>query len=242
MITPVTLIVLNTRPYRETSLLVNAYTDILGRADFVVKGIRTPGQRAAASLFHPLSILEAQTYYKSERELHQLKEFQKKYLLEGLCRDVRKSSISLFIGEFLYKTVRESEKNPALFRFMEETVLGLDRAAEGLPDIHLYFATLLGKYLGYEPALETYSGEKPFFHMKDACFRETPDTSFGAFDREDSALMQKILAGASEEKIPLLCSGSRRNHFLNSLINYYSYHMGKCPEIKSLEILHQVFL
>ena len=78
MITPVTLIVLNTRPYRETSLLVNAYTNIWGRADFVIKGIRTPGQRAAASLFHPLSILEAQTYYKSERDLHQLKEFEKK--------------------------------------------------------------------------------------------------------------------------------------------------------------------
>ncbi|MFA5301927.1 MAG: DNA repair protein RecO [Bacteroidales bacterium] len=242
MITPLTLIVLNTRAYRETSLLVNAYTDIWGRADFVVKGIRTPRHRAAASLFHPLSILEAQTYYRTGRELHSLKEFQKKYLLEGLCSDVRKSSISLFIGEFLYKTVRESEKNPALFRFMEETVLNLDRAGEDLADIHLYFATRLGRYLGYEPALETYSPERPFFHMKDACFRESPDTSFAAFDIEDSALMQKILSRTSREKVPLFCSGTRRNHFLNSLIAYYGYHMGKSPEIKSLEVLHQVFL
>ncbi len=242
MITPLTLIVLNTRPYRESSLLVNAYTDIWGRADFVVKDIRTQRQRAAASFFHPLSILEAQTYYRSGRELHQLKEFQKKHLLEGLCSDVRKSSISLFIGEFLYKTVRESEKNPALFQFMEETVLNLDSAGEDLADIHLYFATLLGRYLGYEPALETYSPERPFFHMKDACFRETPDTCFAAFDREDSALMQKILSCASREKVPLFCSGTRRNHFLNSLIAYYGYHMGKSPEIKSLDVLHQVFL
>ena len=242
MITPLTLIVLNTRPYRETSLLVNAYTDTWGRADFVVRGIRTPRHRAAASLFHPLSILEAQTYYRSGRDLHQLKEFQKKYLLERLCSDVRKSSIGLFIGEFLYKTVRESEKNPDLFQFMEDTVLNLDSAGENLADIHLYFATLLGRYLGYEPALETYSPEKPFFHMKDACFRESPDTSFAAFDREDSALMQKILSHMSLEKGPLLCSGSRRNHFLNSLIAYYGYHMGKSPEIKSLQVLHQVFL
>jgi len=242
MITPLTLIVLNTRPYRETSLLINAYTDIWGRADFVVKGIRTPRHRAAASLFHPLSIMEAQAYYRPGRELHQLKEFQKKHLLEGLCSDVRKSSISLFIGEFLYKTVRESEKNPALYQFMEETVLTLDNACEDLADIHLYFATLLGRYLGYEPALETYSRERPFFHMKDACFRETPDTSFAAFDIEDSGLMQKILSHAFREKVPLFCSGTRGNHFLNSLIAYYGYHMGKSPEIKSLEVLHQVFL
>jgi len=242
MITPLTLIVLNTRPYRETSLLINAYTDLWGRADFVIKGIRTPRMRAAASLFHPLSILEAQTYYRSGRELHQLKEFQKKHLLEGLCSDVRKSSIGIFIGEFFFKTVRESEKNPALFQFMEETVLRLDRSGEDLADVHLYFATLLGRYLGYEPVLETYSPEKPFFHMKDACFRETPDTCFAAFDKEDSALMQKILSGSLQDKNSLLCSGSRRNHFLNSLIAYYGYHMGKSPDIKSLEVLHQVFL
>ncbi|HBG54168.1 MAG TPA: hypothetical protein DDW70_08165, partial [Rikenellaceae bacterium] len=58
MITPLTLIVLNTRPYRETSLLVNAYTNIWGRADFLVRGIRTVRNRALASLFHPLSILD----------------------------------------------------------------------------------------------------------------------------------------------------------------------------------------
>ena len=76
MITPLKLIVLNTRPYRETSLLVNAYTDIWGRADFIVRGIRTA--RTMQNMFHPLSILDTRTYYH-EKDLNQLKEYQKIY-------------------------------------------------------------------------------------------------------------------------------------------------------------------
>jgi len=73
MITPLQLIVLNTRPYKETSLLVNTYTDVLGRADFVVNGVRTPRNRASAALFHPFSILDSQAYISDKKELHRLK-------------------------------------------------------------------------------------------------------------------------------------------------------------------------
>ena len=242
MITPLTLIVLNTRPYRETSLLVNAYTDTWGRADFLVRGIRTVRNRALASLFHPLSILDARTYFHAKRDLNQLKEYQKIYLLENLCSDVRKSSISLFISELLYKTIRESEENRELFRFVTNTIQELDRAGKELPDLHLYFAVRLCRYLGYAPGTESFSTERIFFYIAKACFCDTPDLSPGAFDKEDSLLLQQILSCPAGEIRPLSCSGSRRHHFLNSLMSYYGYHLGKTPQIRSLEALHQVFL
>ncbi|HPJ82398.1 MAG: DNA repair protein RecO [Bacteroidales bacterium] len=242
MINPLTLIVLNTRPYRETSLLVNAYTDTWGRADFLVKGIRTVRNRALASLFHPLSILDTRTYFHAKRELNQLKEYQKIHLLENLCSDVRKSSISLFISELLYKTVRESEENRELFGFVTNTILDLDRAGTELADLHLYFAVRLCRYLGYAPDAESFSADRKYFHIGKACFCDTPDLLSGAFDKEDSLLLQQVLSCPSGEIRLLSCSGSRRHHFLNSLMSYYSYHLGKTPEIRSLDILHQVFL
>lgn len=242
MITPLTLIILNTRPYRETSLLVNAYTDTRGRADFLVKGIRTARNRALASLFHPLSILDTRTYFHAKRELNQLKEYQKVYLLEDLCSDARKSSIGLFISELLYKTVRESEENRELFRFVTDTILGLDRAGDELADPHLYFAVRLCRYLGYEPDAESFLNSRIYFHMGKACFCETPDPMSGAFDQEDSLLLHQILSCPAGQIRPLSCSGSRRHHFLHSMISYYGYHLGKAPEIRSLDVLHQVFL
>ena len=242
MITPLKLIVLNTRPYRETSLLVNAYTDIWGRADFIVRGIRTARNKASAAMFHPLSILDTRTYYHEKKDLNQLKEYQKIYLLDGLCSDVRKSSVGLFIGELLYKTVRESEENRALFGFVADTILELDRAGVELADLHLYFAARLCRYLGYAPDLSAPAQKNIFFDIKGACFRDTPDTSYGAFDLDASRLFRQILTCPPGEATPLQCSGTKRHHFLNCLMNYYGYHMGKTPDIRSVDILHQVFL
>ncbi|HBG54167.1 MAG TPA: hypothetical protein DDW70_08160, partial [Rikenellaceae bacterium] len=96
-------------------------------------------------------------------------EYQKIYLLENLCSDVRKSSISLFISELLYKTVRESEENPELFRFVTNTILALDRAGTELADLHLHFAVHLCRYLGYAPDVESYSEDRKYFHIGKAC-------------------------------------------------------------------------
>lgn len=242
MITPLTLIVLNTRPYRETGLLVNAYTDILGRASFVLKGIRTARNRAAASVFHPLSILDTRTYLQTKRDLYQLKEYHKVYLLENICTNVLKSSVGLFMSELLYKTVREEEENPALFRYITRAILQLDSAGDELPDLHLYFAVHLCRYLGYAPNLESYSQNRTYFDIGGAFFREFPDPSGGTFNKEDSLLLYRILTCPPSEARPLSCCGSRRHHFLNSMLLYYGYHMGKIPEIRSLDVLHQVFL
>ncbi|HPW77888.1 MAG: DNA repair protein RecO [Bacteroidetes bacterium ADurb.Bin037] len=242
MITPLTLIVLNTRPYRETSLLVNAYTDVLGRASFVVKGIRTARNRAAASVFHPLSILDTRTYLHTKKDLYQLKEYSKIYLLDNICTNVLKSSIGLFIGELLYKTVKEQEQNPALFRYITQAILQLDGAGEELSDLHLFFTVHLCRFLGYAPDPESFSPNRIYFDIGAARFREYPDASGGTFDKEDSLLLHRILTCPISEARSLSCSGSRRYHFLNSMLHYYGYHMGKIPEIRSLEVLHQVFL
>ncbi|HKM31468.1 MAG TPA: DNA repair protein RecO, partial [Bacteroidales bacterium] len=236
MITPLQLIVLNTRPYKETSLLVNTYTDVLGRADFVVNGVRTPRNRAAAAVFHPFSILDSQAYISDKKELHRLKEYKKTIPLHGLCTDVRKSSIGLFMAELVYRTVRESEENRDLYHFLKETIVQLDCAGEELPDVHVYFTVRLCRYLGYAPRAEGSSAG--YFDIRKGSFTpfseqaNSPGRQTDTFDKEDSCMLHKILLCPPGTYQPLTCTGAQRYKFLNSMIGYYGYHMGRSPQIK----------
>lgn len=225
MITPLQFIVLNAKPYRETSLLVSGYADVKGRMDFVVNGVRTAKNKAAAAVFHPLSLLDAQAYVSQKHTLHRLKEYKKALPLFSLCSDVRKSSMALFMAELVYRTVKESEENRELYRFLKESIVQLDSAKDSFADRHLYFTVTLCKYLGYAI---------------------TPDNTAGSgtevFDREEAQLLQKIVSCPPDAYRPLPYTGSQRHSFLKSLMKYYEYHMGKLPQIRSLDILHQVFL
>ncbi|MFY9117032.1 MAG: DNA repair protein RecO [Bacteroidales bacterium] len=225
MITPLQFIVLNAKPYRETSLLVSGYADVKGRMDFVVNGVRTAKNKAAAAVFHPLSLLDAQAYVSQKHTLHRLKEYKKALPLFSLCSDVRKSSMALFMAELVYRTVKESEENRELYRFLKESIVQLDSAKDSFADRHLYFTVALCKYLGYAI---------------------TPDHTAGSgtevFDREEAQLLQKIVSCPPDAYRPLPYTGSQRHSFLKSMMKYYEYHMGKLPQIRSLDILHQVFL
>lgn len=236
MIQSATLIILHTQRYKESSLLVYAYSNVYGRQNYLVKGVRSPKNKAKASCFHPLSILEAETYNNPKKELQQLKEYHKVFPLENLFLDVAKSTTALFMGELLYKCLRETETDPALFDFVYQTVVELDNAPEHDPNTPIRFASQLCRYLGYEPHDNYHPQDAPFFHIASASFFPTPDLIQDAFDTDSSFLLHALLA-----KVPFTTTGAKRHAFLTRLLAFYAYHMGKPITLQSPDILHSIF-
>lgn len=64
--------------------------------------------------------------------MHRMKEVRSLTPLSSLPFDVRKSTISLFMAEVLYRLIRESEANEPLFDFVCRSVVQLDRMTEGI--------------------------------------------------------------------------------------------------------------
>ena len=235
------LIVLNTRPFSESSLLVYALTDKFGRQNYLIKGIRTAKNKGLAALFHPLSLMEVQACHNPKKELQQLRADRKCIPLEQLCFDVRKSAQAMFIGELLYKTIREVEANPVLFRFVYESVIALNDAHTNPSDQHLYFAASLCRFLGYAPSCTGYSPGSEYFHIARGEFASLPDPVPGGFTLETSRMFYQLLNGTSRDSKPLLCPGSLRHLFLQHLVRYYDFHMDKPLNLKSPGVLHQIF-
>jgi len=241
MIHSVRLIVLHTLKYTDSSLLVYAYTNLFGRQTYLLRGIRTAKKHGAAAHFFPLHIIEAEVYYKSGASLHHIKEFYSTNVLQGIRTHLYKSAIALFLGEALYKIVREEEPNPSLFRFLSDSILELDALQDGIANFHLHFLTRLCTHLGYAPNLNYHPLHAPFFDISQGLFVPSDSLSGPAFSNEDSALLYQLYTAPSASaagSIPL--NGTQRSLFVEAMIRYLSYHLNFPLALNAPEVLRQV--
>ena len=213
-------IVLKNVKYGDSSLIVQIYTEDFGRQSLLVHGVRKKKSNFGYFFFEPLSLLNLDIYYKENRDLQTLKEAKPCIVLHHLLSDVKKSSIAIFISEVLFRCLREVESNKSLFNYLFHAIQILDVADEGLENFHIIFLLQLSKFLGIHPKNNT-----GLIHFKNIN------------ENQLNNLFEYSLQDISDLKI----EKSVRLEFLNQLILYYKTHLEGMGEIKSLQVLHDVY-
>jgi DNA repair protein RecO (recombination protein O) len=172
------------------------------------------------------------------------------YNLSSLRGDIYKSSIAIFISELLGKTVREAESNPHLYSFISSSVQILEHTTDGVANFHIHFITHLCKMLGFMP-LDNYSPATPIFDMATAKFISNfgiPQYGSQTMGEMESRMLHALMNTPSTNIGKIMCngeelqlSGQARLSYSKRMIEYISHHIGNNIEIKSLDILHQIF-
>jgi len=225
-------IVLHHVKYGETSLIVTLYTERHGRMTCIVSGIRSKKTHLSLTYFQPLTLLEAEIYYKSNREVHRLKELSCPFHYTSIPFSITKRTISLFLAEILWLTLREEESNEGLFNFLFHAFQLLDSKDEGVANFHLLFLIHYSRYLGiFPPGLESSPDISRFADMK--VFRNLP----GETGRTFMEMMKTSLAQA--EIISLNKAG--RLILLDALVKYFEEHLEGMGRIKSVAVLKELF-
>ena len=148
-------IVLHTIKYGDSSAIAYLFTDVLGRMSYMVQGIRSKrGRGNKAALLQPMFLVEFEGVEQPHAQMHRIREMCSLRPLMSVPFDVRKSTISMFMAEVLYRLIREVEANEPLFDFLCEAVLKLDAMREGIANYHLWFLVRLSAYLGFYPGNE----------------------------------------------------------------------------------------
>ena len=120
-------IVLHTIKYGDSSAIAYLFTDVLGRMSYMVQGIRSKrGRGNKAALLQPMFLVEFEGVEQPHAQMHRVREMRSLRPLMSVPFDVRKSTISMFMAEVLYRLIREVEANKPLFDFLCEAVLKLD--------------------------------------------------------------------------------------------------------------------
>lgn len=233
-------IILHQIRYTDSGIIVYLYTRNFGRQTILIKGMRKKKSGRHNVFFQPMFILDIELYYKEGRGMQTMRDFSVSFAPARIHEDVKKASIAMFIGEFLYGVLREETPNAELFDFIEQSIIFFDGEKKGSSNFHIAFLCGLSGFLGFEPSRRNDEKEK-YFDLPEGRFTAIPPFHGDYANEEISGKMAEFFASSFGEIEKITLKGSLRNEILDTLLKYYSIHLPGIRNFKSLEILREVF-
>jgi len=237
MIETTKAIVINTIKYGDTSLIATCYTEKSGLKTYMLKGIlKAKKAKVKAAYFQPLMQLNITANHNTKGTLNSIREIEVINFYNSIYSDIKKQSITLFLAETLYYSIKEEEQNASLFKYLETSLLWLD-THETVSNFHLLFLLNLSKYLGFYP--ETKNIDFPYFNLLEGKFTNT--YKLNTISREKITQFKKLLGINFDVIEQVNFSASNRQDILAILIQYFEFHIEGFKKPKSLNVLKSVF-
>lgn len=210
-------IVLRNIKYGETSVISNIFTEELGMQAYIIKGIRSSRSKRNMGSLHALSLHNLIVYNKKNADINYLSEFKPAVNLFSLTGDIRKSTTAVFLAEVLYKSIRDHSQDTDLFEFAFNSIEMFDALDEKYSNFHLQFMLKLTKYLG--------------FGLENGVFEN--------FDSEGK-IISELLEKPYQNDVEL--GNDKRRIILRDIIGFYKKHIDGFGNLRSMEILKEVFM
>jgi len=241
MLTSTEGIVLHFIKYGESSVITTIYTRDFGRQSYLINAARSKKSKNRAGLLQPLFLVDLVAYQKPSRELHRVKELKSNKTYQNIAFDITKTTQAIFLSEVLYKTLNEQESSPEMYDFIKNSLLYFDLTDDGFSNFHLYFLFRLTEYLGFLPDT-TKTGFEVWFDLKKGSMVPfQPSHPFSA-NKEVSEVLIHLAKVKLHELHKFKISRTMRDSLLTVLLDYYQLHFDNLGEIKSINVLKEIFL
>ena len=227
-------IVLHSLKYKDTSIIVDIYTEVSGRASFLVPVSRSRKAAVKSVLFQPLSLVELEADFRPNTTIYKVKEAKSFYPFTSIPYDPYKSAIALFLSEFLYRALREEPKTVLCLHICNIPLSGWTSVAAVLPIFIWSFLMRLSRFLGLYPNLEDYhSGD--CFDLQNACFTPLRPQLHSDFIGPEEASRLTMLMRMNYETMHLFdMNRTERARCLTIMNEYYRLHLPDFPVFESL--------
>jgi DNA repair protein RecO (recombination protein O) len=232
-------IVLNHIKYKETSIIVNIYTQQFGRQSYMVNKVRTKRNKGNAILLQPMTLLDMEVYHRPKSDIQRIKDFKVAHPLSSIPFKQEKRAMAFFLTELMSKVLIEEEENTDLFNFIYHSVEVFDTGIDGDYNFHLFFLFQLTRFLGFGP--EDDNTDAHFFDLMNGYFIDQEPTH--GFSISGPALVnwRKLFNIDIQNLKDIRLSSEDRFQLLENLLEYYNLHIDSLGELKSLSIVHQLF-
>lgn len=188
----------------------------------------------------PLSVISADINFNAGRELQFLGRFQRDILWKDIYFNPVKSSISLFISEFLNNYIRNSGADPRLWEFIIRAIEALDRAKSGLGNFHLAFLIEFMEYAGIRPDMTEWRPDG-WFDMRGGAMTILPPMHNDVLAPDEVAILLSLGRLNIRSFRVFRMNASQRRELLKGILKYYGLHFPGINNLKSPEILAEVF-
>jgi DNA repair protein RecO (recombination protein O) len=229
-------IVISALKYQEKSLIVKCFTHTSGiKSYFVNNAFTGKNNKQKIAFFQPLMQLEIEATHKNKGTLERFKEVKIATPYQTISYNIYKTTIVLFLSEFLNHAIKEEEPNEPLFEYLETVLIWLDNHDE-ISDFHLILLIQVTKYLGFYPEIP--SIENNYFDLSEGIFSSIPSAT--CLNEEETNLLKKLLVlklNTTENHF----SANQRQILLKILVDYYVLNVEGFKKPKSLDVFKEVF-
>lgn len=225
--------------------VTNVYTLEKGRMALLTPAGSGKGGRQTASRLQPLSVFEAQVTISSTHELCIPSGITPCRVWRNLYFQPEKATVAFFIAEFLSRLLRDAPSEPNVWRYITESIEYFDTIDDKTATANFHIAFLIGMthFMGIHPDLSGFTpgmefdmqaGEMtlPFLSMKPGRVR---------LDAKKSAFMPKLDRINYANSRHFRFSGKERSELLDLILQYYGCHFPGSDNLKSPEVLKEVF-
>lgn len=236
-------IILRSRPYGDTSLIVAAYTEKLGLQSYMVKGARKNNKKGSSQsmYFQPAAILDLVVYHNELKQLQIIKEVKWATIYSQVLTNVTRYSVALFLIELLSRTIKQSETGEELFAFAESNLLVLDETplpiAANLP---LHFALHLAGHLGFKIE-NNYNSGNVILDLKEGRFQPiSPDHQLWLEGRLSEVTSELLEMQNPVTLYRIKLNQSQRRELLRAYEQFFMYHIPDFGSLKTVKVLVEV--
>ncbi len=233
-------IVLHRFKYSDSKIITKIYTEEFGLQAYLIFASDSNKGRIIKSLLQPIFLLNMEVYHNGKNELQKIKEISNQFPFLSIPFDIQKSTIGLFLSEFLLKILEENEPDKHFFVFLMNSIMLFDSLKENFQNFHLIFLMKMSKFLGIQPE-NNFAPDKTIFDLEAGRFitgipnhkyyvNQNLSVQFNTFSVSDFENMQTIEI-----------SNTERRRLLSIIIDYYTLHLGKPGQMKTLKVLRQIF-
>jgi DNA repair protein RecO (recombination protein O) len=233
-------IVLGLVPYNDKTSFAHIYTARFGRVSYSVPVSRLKRAKLPRSLFAPLNVLELEVKHTPGRDVQNIVEARLAAPHYGIHTDPVKNAVAYFLAEMVSRTVREQEENPALYEYLADAVELFDLIEAGKANFHLVFLARLFGFIGIRIDDESYR-DGYWFDLQEGVFAPNPPYHPYHLTPAESRLLHTCLGITFTTLADYSFARAERKVLLNHFITYVRLHLPDLKELRTLEILSELF-
>lgn len=206
-------ILLSTTKVGDNSLVLHTLSKEYGRHSLIVR----IGKNTGAYL--PLNILSAEVKESVRTDLWKATNVGIEYPLSDTRGNIHKNTITLFLSEVLYRSLRDGCNEEELYPWCKKMILTLNSLKSDYASFHLRFLLEYAAILGFRADLhriEPFAGER----------------------LED---LENLLTLDFSEFLLYPLDGARRSEIAGILLEYLAYHLDCHLDIQSLRVLRELY-
>lgn len=233
-------IVLRLTRYKDDSVIVDVYTHLRGKISFACKWQHGKRSSRLCNVLTPLNVVEVVYDYRMNQSVLRMRSVETVMPFVSIPYEPVKAAIALFVSDFLSQALKHEERNEALFLYMQNALEWLDGVQDGYSNFHIVFLVRLSRFLGFMPDV---SGETDgrLFDMRNGVLIDGLPKHGDYVDAEETAVLPLLLKVNFSNMWLLKLNRHQRYRILELILRYYRIHIPEFPELKSLDVMRELF-